>query len=318
MTTTLRSTAITLAALLAALSAGCVPEIDPGGDGETTVPDDDPLAVPEDLDPGSLEALHRDILVRSCAATPGLCHHGQFEPNLSTPALTYENMVYKPGIERVKQYRVKPGDPQDSLLVDKLRNHGVLSQMPLGADPLPEEEIAAIEKWIQDGALRRPGAEPPPELNNPPAEPEIAVFDEQGNRLDAAGPFSVAVGTKLTFRHSVQDFETDDAAIPFAGIILQLADGRKVDLTGAPDSDGLGQTAYDASGAPESKGDLLNFRYDWTVPATVDLVIDGGPASQEGTAGLSFSVIAAYLDSVQPSEAMLTFAIEPDLVKVTP
>jgi hypothetical protein len=305
-------------ALFAALSAGCTPELDPGGDGETTVPDDDPLAVPEELDPASLDALHRDIIVRSCAATPGLCHHGQFEPNLSTPALTYENMVYKPGIERVKQYRVKPGDPSNSLLVDKLRNKEVISQMPLGAAALPEAEIAALEKWIQDGALRRPGAEPPPQLNNPPAEPEIAVFDQQGNRLDAAGPFSVAVGTTLTIRHSVQDFETDDAAIPFAGIILQLADGRKVNLTGAPDGDGLGPTAFDASGAPEGKGDLLNFQFDWTVPATVDLVADGGATSQAAAAGLSFSLIAAYLDSLEPNAAMLTFAIEPDLVKVTP
>jgi hypothetical protein len=54
------------------------------------------------------------------------------------------------------------------------------------------------------------------------------------------------------------------------------------------------------------------------VPATVDLVSDAGPAGQEPAAGLSFSIIAAYLDSVEPTEAMLTFALETDLVKVTP
>lgn len=318
MKATLPRLGFTLAALLAALSAGCVPEIDPGGDGETSVPGDDPLAVPEDLDPASLDALHRDIILRSCAAQPGLCHHGQFEPNLSTPALTYENLVYKPGIERVEQHRVKPGDPADSLLVDKLRDVDVLSQMPLGADPLPEEEIAAIEKWIKDGALRRPGAEPPPKLNNPPAEPEIAVFDEQGNRLDAAGPFSVAAGTKLVIRHSAQDFETDDAAIPFSAVFLQLPDGRQLKLSDTPGGETTGTTVHETAGAPEGKGDLLDFKLEWTVPDTLDLVGPGGAVTQEPAAGASLSIIAAYLDSVQPKEGMLTFAIQLDLIKVTP
>jgi hypothetical protein len=305
-------------ALAAALLPGCEAEIDPGGDGATTVPDDDPLAVPEDLDPASLDALHRDVIVKSCAATPGLCHHGQFEPNLSTPALTYENLVYRPGIERVKQYRVRAGDPADSLLVDKLRDKDVLSQMPLGADPLPEEEIAAIEAWIKGGALRRPGAEPPPQLNNPPAEPEIAVFDEQGNRLDVAGPFSVAAGTKLILRHSAQDFETDDAAIPFAAFILQLSDGRQIKVADTPGGENTAVTAHEPSGAPEGKGDALNFKFEWTVPATLEVIGPNGAVTPESSAGTSLTIIAAYLDSVNPDEAMLTFSISLDLVKVTP
>lgn len=296
----------------------CQSEIDPGGSGETSLPDDDPLAVPDDLDPASLDALHRDVILRSCAAQPGLCHHGQFEPNLSTPALTYENLVNKPGIERVKQHRVKAGDAQNSLLMDKLRNKDVISQMPLGADPLPEEEIAAIEKWIADGALRRPGGEPPPLLNNPPAEPQIAVFDDQGNRLDAAGPFSVAAGASLVIRHSAQDFETDDANIPFSAVFIQLGDGRQVKLSDVAGGETLGTTTYEASGAPEGKGDLLNFKYEWTIPAMVDLVGPGGAITQEPAAGKSFTVIAAYLDSGEPKEAMLTFSLGVDLIKVTP
>ena len=40
-------------------------------------------------EPGSLDELHRIIVPRAAPASPGLCHNGQFEPNLSTPALTY-------------------------------------------------------------------------------------------------------------------------------------------------------------------------------------------------------------------------------------
>ena len=317
----LRLTASRLAAaaalVLTCLSA-CQQEIDPGGETGPEVNDDDPLAIPTDLPPGSLDALHRDVILGSCAAQPGLCHHGQFEPNLSTAALLYENVVNRPGIEKDKQYRVRPGAPEDSLFMDKLRGVNVASQMPLGADPLPEEQLAALEKWIAEGARRTPGAEPAPVLNNPPAEPEIGVFDEVGNRLDAAGPFSAAVGTKLTFRHSAQDFETDDADIPFAAFLLQLADGRQVKVSDIPGGENTAVSTYEASGAPVGKGDALSFRSDWTVPDKVSVFQGDGSLAELDAAGLSFTVLAAYLDSAKPKEGMVTLTIEADLLKVTP
>lgn len=300
------------------MTTGCAEVIDPGGDGDTAAPSDDPLLVPTDVDATTLEGLHQTIILRSCAAQPGLCHSGQFEPNLSTPALTYENLVNKPGIERDKLYRVSPGAAAESLVVHKLRNQDVLSQMPLGAEPLTEKEIAAIEKWIQDGALRRPGAEPAPKLNNPPAEPQIGVFDDQGNRLDLAGAFSVAAGSSLVLRHTVQDFETDDSKIPFAAFVLQLADGRQIQLSDVVGSEGTGLTQYEASGSPESKGDLMNFRFDWTVPTTVGVIGANGAITQESTAGMSLTAIVIYVDSGPPKESMLTFTLAPGLIQVTP
>lgn len=306
------------ALLMILFAAGCEAPIDPGGSGGTTVADDDPLSIEDHVDPGTLDALHRDVIARSCAAQPGLCHHGQFEPNLSTPALTYENLVLKPGIEHDKQYRVDPAHPQDGLVQDKLRNHNVLSQMPLGADPLKEEEIAAIEKWIADGALRRPGAEPPPVLNNPPREPEIGVFDDQGNQLDKAGPCAVTAGMTLTLRHSVQDFETEDAKIPYAAVMFQLPDGGQLKLSDVPGNQTSHVTKYEASGAPQGKGDLLNFRFDWTVPDTIDVFDANGVATTKSTAGMSLSVITLYVDSGKAKEGILTYAIVPSLIQVTP
>jgi hypothetical protein len=310
--------AAALAALLTAFAPGCEPGIDPDGDGAAGVPDDDPLAVPSDLDPASLDALHRDVFVKSCAAQENLCHHGQFEPNLSTPALAYENLVRRPGIERDGQYRVLPGDPADSLLVDKLRNRDVVSQMPLGAHPLPEAQLAAIEAWITGGALRRPGAPPAPEMNNPPAEPQIAVLDAQGNRLDTTGPVAVTAGTTLVFRHSAQDFETAAEDIPYSAFFLELADGRELLVGEDPGDPSAGRSVHEPEGAPMGNGDLLDFRFEWTVPETVAVAGFDGSITEESTAGMRITVIAVYTDAGGPGDAMLTFGFEPDLVEVLP
>jgi hypothetical protein len=301
---------------LAALLLGCEGPIDAGGASAGAAQEDDPLAVPDDVDPASLDALHRTVILRSCAATPGLCHHGQFEPNLSTPALTYENLVLRPSLERRKQARVVPGDPAGSLLMDKLRNVDVISQMPLGADPLPDEEIAAIEAWIQAGALRRPGAEPAPVLNNPPRQPEIAIFDAAGVRLDGAGQVVVSPGAPLTFRMTVEDFETDDANIVIGAFQLLTSDNRTVVLVpGGGASDNVGIAEYDPAG-PESKGDLLNYRFDFAFGDTVTLVAEGGQTAEVPSAGLTLTPLAFYADHALETGGMLTFSFTPELLKV--
>jgi hypothetical protein len=280
----------------------------------TPDPDDDPdpLAIPTTPDPGSLDELHARIIAPRCSGQPGLCHNGQFEPNLSTPGLTYAYVVNRPAIEQAERLRVAPGNAAASFFVDKLRNrNGVATQMPLGAEPLPEADIAAIEAWIAGGALREPGAAPAPVLNNPPRRPEIAIF--QGtSRLDGTGPVVVAPGTTLTLRHSVQDFETPDAQIPFAAMILSLDDGRNVILNPAsPNDPHVGQTTFDPAG-PQGRGDQLNFRLTWTVPATLP-VFD--PATSARTtrpaAGENVTILAVYLDGSTPPIVALDFSTTP-------
>ena len=175
-----------------------------------------------------------------------------------------------------------------------------------------------MEKWIADGALRRPGADPPPVLNNPPREPEIGVFDDKGNQLDKAGPCSVTAGMTLTLRHSVQDFETEDAKIPYAAILLQLPDGSQLKLSDAPGGETSAVTQYQPSGVPQGKGDSLDFHFDWTVPDTIDVYGPDGKPTPQSTAGMSLTVLVLYIDSVVPNEGMLTFTSAPDLIEVTP
>jgi len=288
--------------------------LDAGGDGQQDAVDvDDPLVFEEQLDPASFDALHRDVIRPSCASVEAFCHHGQFEPNLTTPALAYNSLVRRPGIELFDRHRVTPGDPAGSLLIDKLRDRaGVATLMPLGAPPMPEGDIQRIEQWIEDGALRRPAAEPAPVLNDPPLPPELAVFDDTGQRLDDPGMAVVAVGQTVTLRHSVQDFETPDAAVPYGAVFLQLGDGRSVVLDPAYPG-GATITTYDAAG-PEGVTDQLNWRSDWTVPDMLPVTLDGGLAEDVPAAGQSLLMIGLYVDGDPANGGILGFSFAIDKI----
>jgi len=280
------------------LLAGCGNDA-AGGGGPDAAVDPDPLAITDTPAPGSLDDIHQNIIAKRCSGQPGLCHNGQFEPNLSTPALTYAYLVNRPGIEHANELRVNPGDPGTSLIIDKLRNRNVATQMPLGAEPLAEMDIASIEAWITAGALRSPGAQPAPVLNNPPKRPEIAIFNGT-TRLDGTGPVNVSAGTTLTLRHTVADFETADSAIPFAAVILSIGDGRNVVLNPSnAQSPQLGMTSYDASG-PMGKGDQLDFKTTWTIPATLPLWDPNTKAmSSIAASGQSVTALVVYVDQAQ-------------------
>lgn len=302
------------AIVLVALVGACgndhaEPNIDDAGT------DDDPLAVTNTPPAGSLDDLHQRIIAKRCSGQPGLCHNGQFEPNLSTPAMTYAYLVGRPGLEKQDRLRVKPGDAAHSLLIDKIRNRGgVATQMPLGAEPLAEADIKELEAWIDAGALRAPGAAPAPVLNNPPHRPEIGIFDAGGTRLDGSGPVRANVGTTLVLRHSVADFETPDPSIPFAAVVLIVADGRNVVLDAAATDPQVGVTTYDANG-PVSKGDRLNYQRSWTIGATLTLFNSKDRTRQDVSAhGQVVNVLVAYIDSV--TNGMSAFDVSPTQIQI--
>lgn len=284
-------------AVACVFAAACGSDTEPGPGGPP--PDaDDPLAVTTAPPAGSLDDLHQRVIAKRCSGQPGLCHNGQFEPNLSTPGLTYAYLVDRPGIEKPDRLRVMPGDASRSLFIDKIRNrNGVATQMPLGAESLAEADIAALEKWINDGALRAPGAAPAPKLNNPPRRPQIGVFNAGGARLDTGGMVTVAAGTALVLRHTAADFETADAQIPFAAFILQVEDETERKLVlGAGDDPSLGLATFDAGGPPAA-GDVFNFRRNVTIGANVELIDEAGDRETVPSAGLSFTIIAVYVDA---------------------
>jgi hypothetical protein len=275
----------------------------------------DPLEVSATPPPGSLDDIHARVIEKRCSGQPGLCHNGQFEPNLSTPALMYAYLVNRPGLEKPALLRVNPGNSAQSLFIDKIRNrNGVATQMPLGAPPLEEETIAELERWIDQGALRAPGAAAAPMLNNPPRRPQVAIYNGT-TRLDGPAQIDVTIGTTLTFRHTVQDFETADDKIPFAAIILGAKDGRNVVLVPADmNSPQVGPTTYDPTG-PMSQGDRLNYVRAWTIPSMLELYNDKtkmrGPATASNE---MISVLAVYIDS--PTQGIVALDVSPTRIHI--
>ncbi|HTL34453.1 MAG TPA: hypothetical protein VL326_15100 [Kofleriaceae bacterium] len=277
-------------------------------DTDDVIAGDDPLNVSMSPAPGSLDDLHERIIAQRCSGQPGLCHNGQFEPNLSTPAVTYAYLVNRPGIEKSDRLRVKPGSAASSLFIDKIRNrNGVATQMPLGAEPLEESEIKELEAWIDAGALREPGAAQAPALNNPPKRPQIGIFNASGTRLDGTGPLTVAPNTTLTLRHTVSDFETPDASIPFAAFVLNTADGHQVVLEPTASDPQTGPTTYDAAG-PMAQGDVFDYKRTWAIGTTIDIrdqttgTITTVPAS-----GQDINVIAVYVDKLPAQGGIVAF-----------
>ena len=287
--------------------------IEPAGPDAGVEPD--PLEVKTTPAPGSLDDLHERIIAKRCSGQPGLCHNGQFEPNLSTPGLTYAYIVNRPAIEKPELLRVRPGNAAQSLFIDKIRNRNVATQMPLGAEPLEEAEIVELEKWINDGALRAPGAAPAPVLNNPPKRPQIGVFDTSGTRLDGTGPVTAAAGTTLVLRHTVHDFETADASIPFAAVIVSIADGRNVVLNPGANDPHIGQTTYDSAG-PAAQGDVFNYRRSWTIPSTLTVRADDNSLASVPASGQTLRVLAVYIDGNPTSGGIIALDASPSTIEV--
>lgn len=85
---------------------------------------------------------------------------------------------------------VEPGDPGKSLLVELLRSDDEDERMPppkKRADPLPDEQIAVLERWIRDGLPWEPGftfGEPLYEAPLKPRRPELPPGDFGANPID--------------------------------------------------------------------------------------------------------------------------------------
>jgi hypothetical protein len=134
-------------------------------------------------------------------------------------------------------------------------------------------------------------------------------------RLDGGGPINVPVGTTLTLRHTVQDFETPDASIPFAAVILGAADGRDVVLTTGGDPH-VGQTTYDPAG-PMGQGDQLDYRRSWTIGSMIELYDPKTMAREsKAAAGQTITVLAVYIDS--PTQGIVALDTSPSKIQITP
>jgi hypothetical protein len=145
----LYSTTIALCSLLIAACAGNGEGLDadgrPLGSGGSPPP-------PLSADFASIQA---NVFTPICS----VCHVGGSAPQgLRLDAgNSYNLLVGVPSTEVPSILRVKPGDPDNSYIIQKLENHqAVGAQMPFGCPTslpcLPTTTIAFIRQWITDGA----------------------------------------------------------------------------------------------------------------------------------------------------------------------
>jgi hypothetical protein len=135
--------------MLCLLSAGCA------GNGKGLDANGQPIVaggtmtVPLSAD---FDAIQANIFTPICAA---VCHTGGGAPEglRLDAANSYSLLVGVPSTEVPSIMRVKPGDPVNSYIIQKLQNHAAVgAQMPLGGPYLSAATIAFIQQWITNGA----------------------------------------------------------------------------------------------------------------------------------------------------------------------
>jgi hypothetical protein len=104
--------------------------------------------VPLSADFASIQA---NIFTPICS----VCHIGGGAPEglRLDAADSYNLLVNVPSTEVPSVLRVKPGDPVNSYIIQKLQGHAAVgAQMPLGGPYLSADTIAFIQQWITNGA----------------------------------------------------------------------------------------------------------------------------------------------------------------------
>jgi hypothetical protein len=97
------------------------------------------------------DSLQENIFTPICS----VCHVGGGAPEglRLDAANSFNLLVGIPSTEVPALLRVKPGDPDNSYIIQKLEGHAAVgAQMPFGGPYLPITTVAFIRQWITDGA----------------------------------------------------------------------------------------------------------------------------------------------------------------------
>ncbi|OED36933.1 hypothetical protein AB833_25250 [Chromatiales bacterium (ex Bugula neritina AB1)] len=103
---------------------------------------------------GSLDDIQAKVFSPVCSG----CHTGSGSTlpgimNLASSEGSYNSLVNTPSLNEPELNRVTPGEPDNSLIIQKLEGtHRVGSQMPFRGKPLDTATVDAIREWISSGA----------------------------------------------------------------------------------------------------------------------------------------------------------------------
>jgi len=98
-------------------------------------------------------SLQASVFTPNCSFSG--CHSGAAAPlGLQLDAASaYDNLVNQPSVQQSDYFRVSPGDPDNSYLIQKLEGIAAVGQqMPRNLPPLSIDTINSIRQWIADGA----------------------------------------------------------------------------------------------------------------------------------------------------------------------
>lgn len=138
---------------------------------------------------GSIQA---NIFTPICS----VCHVGGGAPQglRLDAADSYDLLVGVPSTEVPGVLRVKPGDPDNSYLIQKLEGHAAVgAQMPFGGPYLTESTIAFVRQWITNGAQPSPAVPA-----SAPAATADAVAAGAGAAVEKAGMTAASAKAGVT------------------------------------------------------------------------------------------------------------------------
>lgn len=180
------------------------------------------------------------ILVKNCVSC-----HGEKEPNGEFQLHTFEELM-QPGA--TGEASITAHDVDASYLYLLLTSDDEFVRMPYESDPLPQDEIAVIKRWIEQGAeFDGPNvAEPltaivpqtahplPPERYRVPVPVTAVAFQPDGKRLAASGYHEVLIWDyeqgRLLQRLTDVAERTYGLEFNSAGTLLAVASGTPAQL----------------------------------------------------------------------------------------
>ena len=183
----------------------------------------------------SFQSIQDNVFTPICS----ICHAGGAAPEgLRLDAVnSYAMIVGVPSAEQSSILRIKPGDPDNSYLVQKIEGHAAVgAQMPFGGPPLPAATIAVIRQWVTDGAQRAVAAATVAAFqvaSAAPARGEVVLESPPhivigfSHELDAT---RVGTGVARLVRLSVSDGESIEDPVPVS-VAVPLANPAAVVIT---------------------------------------------------------------------------------------
>ena len=173
--------------------------------------------------------------IQSHVFTPicSVCHVGGGAPQgLRLDATnSYSLLVGVPSTEVPSVLRVKPGDPNNSYLIQKLEGHAAVgARMPFGGPYLSADVISTIAQWITNGAPATAAAAVPAAASVARADFRVvAMVPAAGDHLDQP-PSQIVV----SFNQEIDVNRVDAQSLRVQRVASGANDGARPDLL-APD-----------------------------------------------------------------------------------